>query len=30
MEKVKIIAEVGVNHNGEMSLEKEMIQAAAE
>ena len=28
--KVKIIAEIGANHNGEMSLAKEMIEAAKE
>ena len=28
--KTLVIAEVGVNHNGEMSLAKEMIHAAAE
>ena len=27
---VKIIAEIGANHNGDMSLAKEMIRAAAE
>lgn len=30
MNKVKIIAEIGANHNGDMNLAKEMIHAAAE
>ena len=30
MNKVKIIAEIGANHNGDMSLAKEMIHAASE
>ena len=30
MKNVKIIAEIGANHNGDMSLAKEMIHAAAE
>ncbi len=30
MSKIKIIAEIGANHNGDMSLAKEMIHAAAE
>ena len=29
MKSVKIIAEIGVNHNGKIDLAKEMIQEAA-
>jgi N-acetylneuraminate synthase len=28
MEKVKIIAEIGINHNGDMSIAKQLIMAA--